>query len=291
MTIGIFLSHNSNDKPFVRKLAADLESHGIRCWIDEAEIKIGDSLVQKIREGIDAVDYMAVVLTNNSINSPWVQREIDVSINKEILGKNIKVLPLMLEQCELPGFLLGKFYADFTTTDKYPETLKRLIQSLGIVFDSTVLNKVHPGGTLFDAIDKAGSSGLFIYSAPFHRPFQYIGMRVDELSVKLNAEINKGGNIVIDNDNCHMVLWAEGSFINFVDVDLKKTAPRYRHQEFDSLPALGCLSINPSELELARKSTHCHTYYDHKRKLKINVMCQYDEGPLNVSFGTKYYGE
>lgn len=291
MTIGIFLSHNSNDKPFVRKLAADLESHGIRCWIDEAEIKIGDSLVQKIREGIDAVDYVAVVLTNNSINSPWVQREIDVSINKEILGKNIKVLPLMLEQCELPGFLLGKFYADFTTTDKYPETLKRLIQSLGIVFDSTVLNKVHPGGTLFDAIDKAGSSGLFIYSVPFHRPFQYIGMRVDELSVKLNAEINEGGNIVIDNDNCHMVLWAEGSFINFVDVDLKKTAPRYRHQEFDSLPALGCLSINPSELELARKSTHCHTYYDHKRKLKINVMCQYDEGPLNVSFGTKYYGE
>lgn len=291
MSIGIFLSHNSNDKPFVRKLAADLESHGVRCWIDEAEIKIGDSLVQKIREGIDSVDYVAVILSNDSINSPWVQREIDVSINKEILGKNIKVLPLLLEPCELPGFLLGKFYADFTTNEKYPDALKRLIQSLGLVFDATVLNKEHPGGSLFDAIDKAEAIGLFIYSAPFHRPFQYIGMQADVVSKKLNSPINDGGNIVIENENCHMILWTEGNFITFVDVDLKKTAPQYQHKEFDSLPALGCLSINPSELELVRKSIHCHTYYDHKKKLKITVMCQYDGSPLNVAFGTKYYGE
>jgi hypothetical protein len=291
VSIGVFLSHNSNDKPFVRKLASDLESHGVRCWIDEAEIKIGDSLVQKIREGIDSVDYVAVVLSNNSINSPWVQKEIDVSINKEILGGDIKVLPVLLEHCEMPGFLLGKFYADFTSEDKYPESLGRLIKSIGLVFDRTVLNDTHPGGTLLNAINRAESLGLQIYATPFHRPFQYIGMQRDEIAQKFKITVNEGGNLVIDDDNCHMVLWCEGIFITFVDVDLKKTAPQYQNIEFDSLPALGCLSINPSELELVRKSVHCHTYYDHKKKLKITVMCQYDGAALNVGFGTKYYGE
>jgi len=291
VSIGVFLSHNSNDKPFVRKLARDLESHGVNCWIDEAEIKIGDSLVEKIREGIDSVDYVAVVLSHDSINSPWVQREIDVSINKEILNKDIKVLPLLLEKCELPGFLLGKFYADFTNVENYPEALKRLIQSLGLVFNSAVLNKEYKGDTLFDAIDKAESAGLFVYSAPYHRPFQYLGMRIDELSKKLNVPVNEGGNIVLDNENCHMILWAEGNFVTFVDVDLKQTAPQYMHLEFDPLPALGCLSINPAELEFVRNSTHCHTYYDHKKALKITVMCQDNGSPLNVGFGTKYYGE
>lgn len=140
MSIGVFLSHNSNDKPFVRRLAIDLESHGVNCWIDEAEIKIGDSLVQKIREGIDSVDYVAVILSQDSINSPWVQREIDVSINKEILNKDIKVLPLLLKPCELPEFLLGKFYADFTCEDNYKNAFKKVIESMGLVFDGTILN-------------------------------------------------------------------------------------------------------------------------------------------------------
>ena len=43
----IFLSHNSADKPFVRKLAADLRRNGFYAWVDEAEIKLGDSLIEK----------------------------------------------------------------------------------------------------------------------------------------------------------------------------------------------------------------------------------------------------
>ncbi|WP_139507356.1 toll/interleukin-1 receptor domain-containing protein, partial [Escherichia coli] len=43
MSISVFLSHNHNDKPFVRKLARDLENHGVHYWLDEAEMKIGDS--------------------------------------------------------------------------------------------------------------------------------------------------------------------------------------------------------------------------------------------------------
>jgi TIR domain len=48
----IFLSHNHNDKPFVRELASYLRRYGIEVWVDEAEIKIGDSLIEKVGQGI-----------------------------------------------------------------------------------------------------------------------------------------------------------------------------------------------------------------------------------------------
>ena len=65
----IFLSHNSKDKPFVRRLADDLRKEGFYVWVDEAEIKLGDSLIEKIREGLDKMEYVGVVLSKNSINS------------------------------------------------------------------------------------------------------------------------------------------------------------------------------------------------------------------------------
>lgn len=87
MSISVFLSHNHKDKDFVRRLASDIESHGIRVWLDEAEMNIGDSLIQKIREGIDNVDYFAVILSNNSVKAPWVENELDVAMNYQIAGK------------------------------------------------------------------------------------------------------------------------------------------------------------------------------------------------------------
>jgi len=61
------------------------------------------------------------------------------------------------------------------------------------------------------------------------------------------------------------------------------------NKPFDSEIVLGCLSINPSELDLVQKQTHYHHYLDHKRKLKIGVSCSYNGAPLSVGFSTKYY--
>jgi hypothetical protein len=48
----IFLSHAHEDKPFVRYLARHLTSHGVRVWVDEAEMGVGDSLLEKITTSI-----------------------------------------------------------------------------------------------------------------------------------------------------------------------------------------------------------------------------------------------
>ncbi|CAA7386752.1 toll/interleukin-1 receptor domain-containing protein [Chryseobacterium fistulae] len=126
----IFLSHTSVDKPFVRKLSADLRNNGHTVWIDEAEINIGDSLIGKIREGLDSVDYVAVILSKASIQSEWVKKELEIASNKEIKEKRVIILPLIIEYVEMPSFLEGKLYGDFSDKEKYKATLQLLLRSL-----------------------------------------------------------------------------------------------------------------------------------------------------------------
>ncbi|MBL0700636.1 MAG: toll/interleukin-1 receptor domain-containing protein [Desulfosarcina sp.] len=290
MDISVFLSHNHQNKPFVRKLARDLENQGVRYWLDEAEMKVGDSLIQKIREGIDAVDFFAVVLSPNSVNAPWVANELDVAMHHQINGKSIKVLPIMLRDCALPGFLIGKVYADFRNENEYRESFRKLINSMGLVFNASAMDSVESGNNLGTALDKAFSKLLPIMSKPFHRPFQYMGMTIEKAEKAVGKKANDAGNIIVENEECRMLLEAEGNFISYVEVDIKRTVPHYQNQEFDSEPVLGVLSIGLSELELARKQTHYHTYYDHRKKLKLSVSCMYDGAPLTVAFSSKYYG-
>ena len=129
----VFLSHSHADKVFARKLATDLRKAGHGVWIDEAEINIGDSLIEKIREGLDQVEYVAAILSSASINSPWVTRELDIASNREIDEKRVIVLPLLVEKVELPGFLKGKFYGDFTDPSQYDEIFSLLLRKLGSV--------------------------------------------------------------------------------------------------------------------------------------------------------------
>lgn len=290
MQKSVFLSHNHLDKDFVRKLARDLENHGVRYWLDEAEIKIGDSLIQKIREGIDSIDYFAVILSPNSVKAPWVLNELDVAMNYQINGKRIKVLPILLEKCDLPGFLIGKIYGDFQKETKYENSFEKLINSMGLVYNKSVMNSIMNGDNLGTAINKAYSKSLPLMSKPFHRPFQYLGMAVQKVKIEFDVTANSAGNIIIETDDCRMFLEAEGNFISYIEVDIKATAPHNINQEFDSEPVLGCLSVGLNELDLIRKQTHAHTYYDHRRKLKVIVLCYEDEAPLTVSFGSKYYG-
>lgn len=126
----IFISHNWQDKKIARRLAKDLTARGVGVWLDERELKIGDSLIEKIREGIDNVEYLVVLLSHASAESPWVKKEVDIAMNQEIEGKRIKVLPILIEDCDPPGFLKGKLYADLRNTKNYSSVLSQIVERL-----------------------------------------------------------------------------------------------------------------------------------------------------------------
>ena len=130
---GIFLSHTGGDKPFVRQLRRDLMAHGVaKVWVDEAEIEVGDSLISKIEEGMAETRYIGVVLSSKSIAAPWVKKELEIAINREISQGEVVVLPLLYEKCQIPAFLTGKLYADFTEDDQYEESLRKVLRKLRI---------------------------------------------------------------------------------------------------------------------------------------------------------------
>jgi TIR domain len=126
----VFLSHTRADKAFARKLGDDLARNGLKVWIDEAEIKIGESLIGKISEGINSADYLAVILSPDSVRSEWVAREVEIALTQEINGNRMKVLPLLVRQCKVPSFLSPKLFADFTKEETYEASLELLVESV-----------------------------------------------------------------------------------------------------------------------------------------------------------------
>lgn len=114
----LFLSHSSKDKALVEKLARELSSESFSVWYDDWEIHVGDSIVEKINEGISTSDFLIVVLSRNSVSSKWVREELNAATIRNIRSKGAFILPVLLEKCEIPPLLSDKKYADFSEDPK-----------------------------------------------------------------------------------------------------------------------------------------------------------------------------
>jgi len=128
--IGVFLSHSHKDNEFTKRLATDLQNSGIRVWHDLAEIRVGDSLIAKLSSAIHDMQYLVVTLSKASVTSEWVKKEVTIALESEIRGKRVKVLPLLIEDCEVPPFLRDKLYADFRERRNYRKVFKDLINRI-----------------------------------------------------------------------------------------------------------------------------------------------------------------
>jgi hypothetical protein len=123
-----FLSHSSKDKAFVRQLAADLARAGIDVWLDEQRILVGDSIAEKIGQGLAQSDFFVIALSENSVGSTWVQKELNNALIQEVERREVTVLPIKLSECEIPPLLRDKKYADFSKS--YKDGLQDLINTM-----------------------------------------------------------------------------------------------------------------------------------------------------------------
>lgn len=126
----IFLSHTSIDKPFVEKLARDLKRIGVNVWFDKWEIKVGDSIILKIEEGIWENEFLGIVLSPEALNSEWVKNELKTALALQKETKKVFILPIYYRNCEIPDFLIDRKFADFRT--EYENGFKELASIFGI---------------------------------------------------------------------------------------------------------------------------------------------------------------
>jgi len=111
----IFISYSHRDSEFVDRLAFQLVQNKVSIWIDRWEINVGDSLLTKVQEAITGASTLLVVLSRASVGSAWVQREINSGLLRELEERRVIVLPVLIEDCQIPIFLREKAYADFRT--------------------------------------------------------------------------------------------------------------------------------------------------------------------------------
>ena len=121
----VFISYSRKDIKFARRLAGDLEKAGFDVWWDVSDLKGGDDWVRFIPAAIEASQYFVVLLSPNSIQSEWVEKEYSYAIRHRK-----KIIPAMIKLCAVPFSLHTINYVDFINTD-YATGVNKLLDALG----------------------------------------------------------------------------------------------------------------------------------------------------------------
>lgn len=140
-----FLSHSWGDKEFVRKLYEALTKKGVTVWLDEKKMKPGDNIHDSISEGIKYYDKLILACSENSLNSWWVEKELERVYEKERelkkeRGKKYRlVIPIRIDDsifnCTdgILGTVKGSLIGDFTRwqdEQAFEKAVKELVDAL-----------------------------------------------------------------------------------------------------------------------------------------------------------------
>ena len=91
-------------------------------------ILVGDSIPEKIAQGLAESDFFLLVASQNSVNSPWVKKELNNALVHEIERRKVTVMPIRLDDSALPDSINDKHYADFRGS--YEDGFTKLLKSI-----------------------------------------------------------------------------------------------------------------------------------------------------------------
>src|SRR5689334_16538133 len=97
-----FVSHNRADKAWVRALVGALRARGARVFFDDDGIRVGDDIVTTISRSLDASIHVVLVLSATSVASRWVALEFAAAMAADPDASDRRLLPLLLEPCDVP---------------------------------------------------------------------------------------------------------------------------------------------------------------------------------------------
>lgn len=92
-----FISFSSKDHEFAEQLYGDLQTKSVRCWFASEDLKIGDKFRDRIDESIRVHDKLLIVLSERSIASAWVRREVEAAFEREDRQKSTVLFPIRVD--------------------------------------------------------------------------------------------------------------------------------------------------------------------------------------------------
>lgn len=109
----LFVSYATEDRVFVEQLVQKLDKYAAHVWYDQREILVGDSIVAKVNAGLKKATVIVAILSKSSTTKPWVLREVYSSFGRQLQSAQISVLPVVIDDCEIPPLMNDVRYADF----------------------------------------------------------------------------------------------------------------------------------------------------------------------------------
>jgi hypothetical protein len=109
---GIFLSHSSVDVGVAERIAEALRAMGYPVFYSDWAIAPSQSIVERINEELARNDTLIVLLSPNSVQSPWVRRELNTALRDQLSGQDVTVLPILVAECDIPATLKDIKYID-----------------------------------------------------------------------------------------------------------------------------------------------------------------------------------
>ena len=127
-----FLSHTTADKDrFVRPFAEALEAHGVRPWLDERDLFLGDNLVTDVFEGgIGSADAVVVILSRNTIGKAWVEAELTNAYARKLNGDLKSLIPILLDDVAPPVALTATLWERPEVPYDFERVARRVAQSI-----------------------------------------------------------------------------------------------------------------------------------------------------------------
>ena len=92
-----FISYSSKDNELAERLHMHLQSKGVRCWFAPEHMKIGDKIRSRVDESIRLYDKLMIVLSQDSLQSEWVESEVEAAMEKERREKRAVLFPIRLD--------------------------------------------------------------------------------------------------------------------------------------------------------------------------------------------------
>jgi hypothetical protein len=130
--MSVFISYSTKDSEFINQLSAVLIKNRIKIWLDKWEMQPGDSLIDKIQNGLTDSSFLLVVLSKYSVESEWCKKEMNSGLMREINERKVVIIPILLDDCKVPIFLQEKVYADFR--NDFNDGLNSLLKPLSKLF-------------------------------------------------------------------------------------------------------------------------------------------------------------
>ncbi len=135
-----FISYSSHDQRFVENLYQDLRKEGVLCWFAPESLKAGEKFPAYITEAVQSREKLLVVLSKNSLDSEWVEREVTLARQKEGKGKREVLVPICLDSAILNSTIDWaiairkrrhiRSFENWQQSSRYQKMLKDLLNDL-----------------------------------------------------------------------------------------------------------------------------------------------------------------